>query len=849
MSSSSPSKKKQPLSREERNNLILLAKGTLLTDILDTSPFHALRDFCARNHLDLRERMSDALNDVRDGWDRGTGPASEPPRTVIEVVHLARDRLMDDFGLEDDEGEQDSEGEGATVERSKRKRPVGVANSPLVRASPSKRRADVGTSGSYRTDATVRSRTVPPSSSLPVIEVVAQTSPRITRAQVRSLIDDEAEEDDGEGEDEVGEDEEEEGEEEEEDQIVEGQESSEDGQVYAEDFDFNPFLQSPPLPLGWFPWQDKRNLIHYGWVGTDVAPHALVEELHESCKVLLKQNVQDSWEQVELDRYFKSQSCLRCRKSSKTCIPPKGSDGIVTCGACKSSSQGCSHNSMIPIVAVMKKFRGRLSMTQVLQILHGMSWVSFQGVKIVNAFFKSVPAFPKLPIRSSHPSFVAVPPPSSSRSQLGAFPNPRAGPSPSDAIRARKKKIRELKPATSRLVNYQSEPPEVSGEVGVSEKSLGKRRAVEPEKVRRPAKKIRVIPPVRERAGGLGMVKGGLEIPSLREVAEEVPQDLQSPVSKGVTRPRPQKVIAVPSPQETLLPSNVSAPGSPQGTVQAAPEPPQSLPSTSVQATPLEDSVANDQATPQAASRPATPEERPSISSPAIRSLEPSIESLEQLIPRKFYNEATAEVNALRIQLAEEIRKRQEVEKKLDGSRSDFLFMSQASRMAVNASNIMVEISAKSKEVDSMVRQMVEDVKKREWKDEEPLEGMMPVFLEVKELRRELADVKEELLETKAQLESATAAVSSEAESSVKRLESELQILKDRREIDDRQLQNSLASGAKLALTSMHDVIPVLLSTSDDLTSSFNTLFEAANGLSSTDRNVMLSRLKPFKES
>ncbi|KAL0565994.1 hypothetical protein V5O48_016021 [Marasmius crinis-equi] len=818
-----PSKKKQSEFHDQCNNLILLAKGTLLTDTLDTSPFHALSKFCACNHFDLRERMSDALNNVREGWEQGTGPALELPHMVIEVVHLARDRLMEDFGLEDGEGEQDSDKERDTIEHLGRGKPVSVANRPLIL----------------------------------VIEAVAHPSLRAICAKARSLIDDEAEEDDGESEDEVeGEDEMEEEEDcEEEDQIVEGQEGSEDGLLYAEDFKFDPSLQSPSTPQGWFPWQDKRNMVHFDWTSTNVAPHSLVEGMYDLCKVLLKQNVQDSWEQVDIDHYFKghmSQSRLWCQKSSKTCTSLKGSDGIITCGACKSSSQGCSHNLMIPIMAVMKKFRDRLSMSQVIRILHGMGWASFQGVKITNAFFKSVLAFPKLPIRLGHPSFVSVPPPSLSHSQLGIVPNPLSGPSPGDAVRAKKRKAHELQPSTSRTVITRSEPPVVSKEVRVSKKSLGKHRAVEPEVMKHPSKKLKVIPLVKGRDEDLGRREDESEVAScllaLKVVGND-PQDLRSMVPREVMRPRPQRIVAVSSPHEDIPTVTVPTPGSLQGIVQAVPEPPQLLPSNSVPVTPQEDPVANVQATLQSASRPVASNMLLVLSDPPNPFSEPSIKPLEKLIPRNFYDEATTEVNLLRIQLAEEIRKRQEAEKKVLASRADFLFMSQASRMAVNASDIMVEIATKSKQVDTMVHQVVEDIKKREWQDEEPLEGMMPVFLEVKELCRELAVIKEELAETKTQLDAVKTAGISEAESSVKRLESELDRLKNRDELNNHQLQNALAGGAKLALTSMHDVLPLLSDTTNDLTSSFNTLSEAVNGLPSEGRNAILGRLRPFKDS
>ncbi|KAL0565995.1 hypothetical protein V5O48_016022 [Marasmius crinis-equi] len=167
----------------------------------------------------------------------------------------------------------------------------------------------------------------------------------------------------------------------------------------------------------------------------------------------------------------------------------------------------------------------------------------------------------------------------------------------------------------------------------------------------------------------------------------------------------------------------------------------------------------------------------------------------------------------------------------------------------MNTSDIMVEIAMKSKEVDTVVRQVVEDIKKREWQDKELLEGMMPVFLEAKELRSELAVIKEELAETKVRLNAAKTAGISEAESSIKCLESELDRLKNRDEINNHQLQNALARGAKLALMSMHNILPLLSDTTNDLTSSFNTLSEAVNGLPSEGRNVILGCLRPFKDS
>ncbi|KAL0565748.1 hypothetical protein V5O48_016271 [Marasmius crinis-equi] len=497
---------------------------------------------------------------------------------------------------------------------------------------------------------------------IPVIEAVAHPSPRAIRAKACSLIDDEAEEDDGEGEDKIEEeDETEEGEDcEEEDQIVEGQEGSEDGVFYAEDFNSNPFLQSPLTSQGWFPWQDKWNMVHFDWTSTDVAPHLLVEEMYDLCKVLLKQNMQDSWEQVDLDHYFKSQLCLRCQKSLKTCTSPKGSNGIVTCGACKLSSQGCSHDSMIPIVAVMKKFQDCLSMLQVLCILHGMGWASFQGVKIANTLFKSVPAFPKLTIHSSHPSFVSVPPPSLSRSQLGIIPNPPSGPSPSDAVRAKKRKARELKSSTSRTAETWSEPPAVLREV----------------------RKIKVIPLAKGRDEDLNMGEDESEVTSCLVALKAVgnnPQDLQLMVPRDIARPRLQRIVVVLSPHEDIPTVIVPTPGSLQGIVQVVLEPPQLLLLNSIQVTPQEDPVADVQATPQSALRPATLNAFPVLPDPQNPFLEPSIEPLEKLIPCKFYNEATTEVNLLCIQLAEEIQKRQEAEKKVIASHADFLFMSQAS--------------------------------------------------------------------------------------------------------------------------------------------------------------------------
>ncbi|KAL0563000.1 hypothetical protein V5O48_019077 [Marasmius crinis-equi] len=331
MSSSSPSKKSLPDFREHCDNLVLLAKGTLMGKVFESSTFRALGEYCNRNHFDLRERMSDALDDVKEGWVNGTGPASEPPRTVIEVIHLARDKLMRDFGLEEEEDDDDDddaeEDEGSEEEQGT------VANRPLTRASAPARRTDVDRGSEARSSGITRGRASTSSPKVPRIAVIAPTPQKTAKTRVAM----------------------EESREEELDELAEVPEDSDDTEA-PEDFDFRPFLQSPSIPNGWFPWQDKKNVVHYGWDTRDEAPHALIEEMYDSCRVLLKQNVQDSWEKVDLERFFKSQDCLRCRKSSKTCIPPKSSDGIVTCVTCKSSSQGCSHNSMVPLIALIKKF-------------------------------------------------------------------------------------------------------------------------------------------------------------------------------------------------------------------------------------------------------------------------------------------------------------------------------------------------------------------------------------------------------------------------------------------------------------------------------------------------------------
>ncbi|KAL0568499.1 hypothetical protein V5O48_013479 [Marasmius crinis-equi] len=788
--------------------------------------------------------MSDTLDDVQEGWLRGSGPASEPPRTVIEVIHLARDRLMKDFGLEekDDEDEGDEEGEVDGDQGN-------VANRPLPRASRPTRRTDVeadadADAGPSRT---TRSRTKTCSPTIPRIAVIAPTPKKPGRS--KTVMQDE-------GEEEVNE-------------LVDLLEGS-DRAIALEEFDFRPFLQSPAIPSGWFPWQDESNVVHYRWEEEDTAPHELVEGVYDSCKVLLKQNVQDSWEQVELDRFFKTQNCLRCRKLSRTCIPPKSSEGIVTCVTCKSSSQGCSHNSMVPLVAVMKKFGSRISIPRILRLLHGLGWVSFDGVKIVNAFFKSVPKFPKLPIRTTHPPFTndSLASPASS-SQIGVIPNPSSGPTPGDAIRSAKRKGRGAR------ITIPRPTPSLEVPMGVvSEESLCKRRALDVERPKKPAKRLRKRSSVLIDSEAVEAPEEEEEDPVSYEMALDLagddPQDFQVVRARVGGCSDPQGVVTDRSAQE-YCPSGAGTPATsilaasssgsvPRFSCECASASADSLEAIRAECAPRSFYAAEspsyyaspspvapmvwDLTTP---SPDVSPTSSPMLTYPSSK--ESSIQPLERLIPRKFYDEATTEVNMLRIQLAEEVRKRQEAEKKLVGSRADFLFMSQASRMAVNASDIMVEIATKSKEVDTMVRQVVDDLKKREWQDEEPLEGVMPVFLEVKELRKELAGVKEELAETEAQLEAVRTAGASEAESSVKRLESELDRLKNRDEINNHQLQNALAGGAKLALTSMHDVLPILFDTTNELTSSFNTLSEAVNGLPSESRNAVLGRLRPFKDS
>ncbi|KAL0567101.1 hypothetical protein V5O48_014894, partial [Marasmius crinis-equi] len=124
-----------------------------------------------------------------------------------------------------------------------------------------------------------------------------------------------------------------------------------------------------------------------------------------------------------------------------------------------------------------------------------------------------------------------------------------------------------------------------------------------------------------------------------------------------------------------------------------------------------------------------------------------------------------------------------------------------------------------------------------------------PPLCKVPEQLAELAEIKEELAKTKTQLDAAKTAGISKAESSVKRLELVLDQLRNRDELNNHQLQNALAGGAKLALTSMHDVLPLLSNTTNDLTLSFNTLSEAVNGLPLEGRNAILGRLRPFKDS
>ncbi|KAL0563001.1 hypothetical protein V5O48_019078, partial [Marasmius crinis-equi] len=129
-----------------------------------------------------------------------------------------------------------------------------------------------------------------------------------------------------------------------------------------------------------------------------------------------------------------------------------------------------------------------------------MGWVSFDGVKISNAFFKSVPSFPKLPIRANHPSAAPVASSSSvSLSQLGAIPNPSAGPCPADAVRAGKRKARGTRITIPRATPAIG-PSALSSQGGVSEKSLGKRRAVDIVKPNKSSKRLRDSSPVLEHA-------------------------------------------------------------------------------------------------------------------------------------------------------------------------------------------------------------------------------------------------------------------------------------------------------------------------------------------------------------
>ncbi|KAL0567250.1 hypothetical protein V5O48_014744 [Marasmius crinis-equi] len=213
---------------------------------------------------------------------------------------------------------------------------------------------------------------------------------------------------------------------------------------------------------------------------------------------------------------------------------------------------------------------------------------------------------------------------------------------------------------------------------------------------------------------------------------------------------------------------------------------------------------------------------------------ESSLELVEDSVPRAFYEQLLAENKRL--------------QHKLSKAHSDREFMTRTANRALSASEIFVEMAEKAKNLDGLVREIGEEVTKRQWQDEEPWEGIRPILAEVKELRREKLSLQSQLEYKEKELQNALNNGAEEMELEVNSLREEVARLQGHGSNASMMLDDAVERGSRLAVTSGHDNLPILNSIIKDVVHSFNKLNEATNQVPEPHRNRLSSALKPFKD-
>ncbi|KAL0565570.1 hypothetical protein V5O48_016453 [Marasmius crinis-equi] len=544
-----PLRKNREAFKKYCDDLAALASAQILQEYRDNPSFRRLLSYCSDHGYDLPERVKDTLRVIRERWDHGDGPSGRPPRTTIEVVEMAREMLAEEFGLEDGDSAGSEESNVAMTRPSRTEDQILASSRSDNAWDPARRLGDAWQTSRVR-DANLsetppfRPSSVPVASAAPSIALDDVRVQGVRSAQDSNTKTAEETKKDSEvmagqesvlgleiqgeetivvGGDRVDVNEEEMGdggerglekgdEQEGQEEVDEITETPGSGalDVSLEEYDYaNPPI-FPPKPAQWSPWLDDGQQVHFGWDNDAVVPLPVVREVYSCCLQFFKQNKKGHWKEVDRSSFFAKQQCKTCRRESRFCTPPKATDNFLSCIPCKTSKGKCSHNTLIPFVALAKKFRDRVSVVDLRLMLLSFHWVYEGDHEWCNNLFLSQPPFPHLPIR---PRAMPVShQPHSGSSPIGAITNATNGPSRSKVNHTRR---RTHTPRTSPLRTSPTNAKRKAEVVGSKEV----------------AKRMRITSPAEENKveDQRRQVMEGVSHQSAGELMEDHLQNLKSP--------------------------------------------------------------------------------------------------------------------------------------------------------------------------------------------------------------------------------------------------------------------------------------------------------------------------------
>ncbi|KAL0569297.1 hypothetical protein V5O48_012673 [Marasmius crinis-equi] len=290
---------------------ITAAASLRFPDFLSTPSFQPLVKYCEDHDIELLNRIEEVFEYLSSRWIKGKGPGSRPPKTVAEVMELAREELANEYGLSEVE---EMKGSGS-----------GLTDGDLP--GPSKDGGELLQEPPQVEISSIEVHVTSLGASSGQLGVHLPAVPSDSPREAKQASSEEREQQELEDLAEIF-------------HVLDARLLV----AHLEDMNFAIVPLPTDRPANWSPWINKNDRIHYSWDEDYTMPLADAKELFGYCSAAFCQNAKLAWKEVDLDRYFSVQ-------------------------ACKASREKCSHNTFVLILGVANKFCKLLYIDQLICFL------------------------------------------------------------------------------------------------------------------------------------------------------------------------------------------------------------------------------------------------------------------------------------------------------------------------------------------------------------------------------------------------------------------------------------------------------------------------------------------------